>query len=86
MGRTEGHIVPATPPSPGADPAVPAFGWDPIFRPLGFEETYAQIPKEVRASTLRIVLTTNIDINVCTFLITAHFSQPSGQEQNISQI
>ncbi|KAJ1915148.1 nucleoside triphosphate pyrophosphohydrolase ham1 [Tieghemiomyces parasiticus] len=34
-GRTEGRIVPARGP--------PAFGWDPIFEPEGYEQTYAEM-------------------------------------------
>eukprot|EP00898_Chlorokybus_atmophyticus_P000362 jgi/Chlat1/1326/Chrsp118S08660 len=37
-GRTEGRIVPARGP--------PDFGWDPIFEPDGYEQTYAEMPKE----------------------------------------
>jgi len=44
VGRTEGHIVPAKI-NPGSGEV---FGWDPIFRPLLFQDTYAQIPKEIK--------------------------------------
>lgn len=40
VGRTEGRIVPAR--GPGD------FGWDPIFQPDGFEETYAEMNSEVK--------------------------------------
>ena len=30
------------------DSGLPAFGWDSIFQPVGYESTYAQIPKDVR--------------------------------------
>ncbi|CAL8469912.1 g9454 [Coccomyxa elongata] len=40
IGRTEGRIVPARGPA--------AFGWDPIFQPDGFEETYAELDKAVK--------------------------------------
>tara|TARA_B100001121_G_C18494395_1_gene528877 strand:+ start:21 stop:602 length:582 start_codon:yes stop_codon:yes gene_type:complete len=39
-GRTDGAIVPARGP--------PDFGWDPVFQPSGFSETYAEMPKEVK--------------------------------------
>lgn len=42
-GRTEGHIVPARKKGEG-----PAFGWDPVFQPQGFEQTYAEMDKEVK--------------------------------------
>lgn len=38
QGRTQGIIV---------DPRGPRdFGWDPCFQPLGYDETYAELPKE----------------------------------------
>lgn len=40
VGRTPGRIVPARGPN--------AFGWDPIFQPDGFEETYAEMDKAVK--------------------------------------
>ncbi|KAI9219087.1 inosine triphosphate pyrophosphatase [Blastocladiella britannica] len=39
-GRTNGTIVPARGP---AD-----FGWDPIFQPSGFEQTYAEMDKSIK--------------------------------------
>ncbi|RHZ89189.1 hypothetical protein Glove_18g102 [Diversispora epigaea] len=39
-GRTEGKIVPPRGPTD--------FGWDPIFQPDGFEETYAEMAKSVK--------------------------------------
>ncbi|CAO2822046.1 unnamed protein product [Amaranthus hypochondriacus] len=38
VGKTMGKIVPARGPND--------FGWDPIFQPDGYEETYAEISKE----------------------------------------
>jgi len=38
VGRTEGKIVPPRGP--------PTFGWDPIFQPDGYTQTYAEMPKE----------------------------------------
>ncbi|KAK1267323.1 Inosine triphosphate pyrophosphatase [Acorus gramineus] len=38
VGKTLGKIVPARGP--------PDFGWDPIFQPDGYEQTYAEMPKE----------------------------------------
>ncbi|KAK1290321.1 Inosine triphosphate pyrophosphatase [Acorus calamus] len=38
VGKTMGKIVPARGP--------PDFGWDPIFQPDGYEQTYAEMPKE----------------------------------------
>ncbi|XP_020517939.1 inosine triphosphate pyrophosphatase isoform X2 [Amborella trichopoda] len=38
FGKTEGKIVPARGP--------PDFGWDPIFQPDGYEQTYAEMLKE----------------------------------------
>nr|GMD59843.1 inosine triphosphate pyrophosphatase [Ipomoea batatas] len=38
VGKTLGKIVPARGPND--------FGWDPIFEPDGFEQTYAEMPKE----------------------------------------
>uniref|UniRef100_A0A7N0TBE7 Inosine triphosphate pyrophosphatase n=1 Tax=Kalanchoe fedtschenkoi TaxID=63787 RepID=A0A7N0TBE7_KALFE len=40
IGKTEGKIVPARGPN--------EFGWDPIFQPDGFEQTYAEMSKEVK--------------------------------------
>ena len=40
VGRTEGRIVPARGPH--------EFGWDPIFEPEGFSETYAEMDKAVK--------------------------------------
>ncbi len=42
VGRTHGKIVPARGPN--------AFGWDPIFEPEGFEQTYAELDKDVKNS------------------------------------
>jgi len=39
-GRTHGVIVPARGPLD--------FGWDPIFQPDGFEQTYAELPKDIK--------------------------------------
>ena len=39
-GRTPGRIVPARGPTD--------FGWDPVFQPDGFEETYAEMDKGVK--------------------------------------
>lgn len=39
-GRTDGIIVPARGPTD--------FGWDPIFQPNGFKETYAEMHKSVK--------------------------------------
>eukprot|EP00270_Netrium_digitus_P021832 TRINITY_DN9584_c0_g1_i1.p1 TRINITY_DN9584_c0_g1~~TRINITY_DN9584_c0_g1_i1.p1 ORF type:complete len:214 (-),score=50.12 TRINITY_DN9584_c0_g1_i1:118-699(-) len=38
IGRTDGHIVPPRGP--------PDFGWDAVFQPEGFSQTYAEMPKE----------------------------------------
>ncbi|KAL5224470.1 hypothetical protein ABZP36_011109 [Zizania latifolia] len=40
IGKTAGKIVPARGPTD--------FGWDPVFQPDGFEQTYAEIPKSVK--------------------------------------
>jgi len=40
VGRTQGKIVPARGPTD--------FGWDPIFMPDGFEETYAEMDKTIK--------------------------------------
>ncbi|KAH3714177.1 rdgB/HAM1 family non-canonical purine NTP pyrophosphatase [Pelomyxa schiedti] len=40
VGRTEGSIV--SPRGP------PEFGWDPVFEPTGYTQTYAEMPKEVK--------------------------------------
>jgi inosine triphosphate pyrophosphatase len=40
VGRTEGAIVPARGPDD--------FGWDPVFQPEGFQETYAEMDKDVK--------------------------------------
>lgn len=37
-GKTQGKIVPPRGPND--------FGWDPIFQPEGYEQTYAEMPKE----------------------------------------
>ncbi|KAL6078359.1 Inosine triphosphate pyrophosphatase [Balamuthia mandrillaris] len=41
-GRTEGRIVPARGPT--------NFGWDPVFEPAGFDQTFAEMPKETKNS------------------------------------
>lgn len=42
QGKTEGKIV---------DPRGEiSFGWDPCFLPNGFQQTYAELPKEVKNS------------------------------------
>ncbi|KAJ3682431.1 hypothetical protein LUZ60_015004 [Juncus effusus] len=38
VGKTPGTIVPARGPND--------FGWDPVFQPDGYEQTYAEMPKE----------------------------------------
>ncbi|KAK6781166.1 hypothetical protein RDI58_023350 [Solanum bulbocastanum] len=38
VGKTLGRIVPARGPND--------FGWDPIFQPHGYDQTYAEMPKE----------------------------------------
>lgn len=40
VGRTPGIIVPARGPTD--------FGWDPVFQPDGFDQTYAEMPKETK--------------------------------------
>lgn len=40
VGRTDGRIVPARGPT--------AFGWDPVFEPEGFGETYAEMDSAVK--------------------------------------
>ncbi|GAB4821119.1 hypothetical protein N2152v2_008165 [Parachlorella kessleri] len=40
VGRTEGRVVPPRGP--------PEFGWDPIFQPEGFQETYAEMDKAIK--------------------------------------
>ena len=42
MGRTDGRIVDAHGPTD--------FGWDPVFQPEGYEETYAEMDKAVKNS------------------------------------
>jgi inosine triphosphate pyrophosphatase len=42
VGRTDGHIVPARGPTD--------FGWDPVFQPVGFDQTYAEMTKEAKNS------------------------------------
>lgn len=37
VGRTPGHVVPARGPLD--------FGWDPIFQPEGYSQTYAEMDK-----------------------------------------
>jgi inosine triphosphate pyrophosphatase len=44
VGRTHGTIVPAT----STTDVSAGFGWDPIFLPHGFTETYAQMPKDIK--------------------------------------
>lgn len=40
QGRTEGDIV---------EPRGPNdFGWDPCFQPKGFDQTYAELPKDIK--------------------------------------
>lgn len=42
QGKTEGKIV---------DPRGPRdFGWDPCFQPNGFQQTYAELSKDVKNS------------------------------------
>ena len=42
VGQTPGKIVPARGPLD--------FGWDPVFQPDGYSDTYAELPKEVKNS------------------------------------
>lgn len=42
-GRTEGQIV--SPPRGKRD-----FGWDPVFQPMGYEETYAEMESTIKNS------------------------------------
>ena len=42
-GRTPGKIV-----APRSPPGQDVFGWDPIFQPDGFAETYAELDKSVK--------------------------------------
>lgn len=44
-GKTYGVIVPAQ-----STPDKPAFGWDPIFKPDGYELTYAEMDKKTKNS------------------------------------
>nr|AAM93951.1 inosine triphosphatase [Griffithsia japonica] len=44
-GATEGKIVP-----PRHSPNGKAFGWDPIFEPAGFDQTFAEMDKETKNS------------------------------------
>lgn len=44
-GRTAGKVV-----QPRAIPGKPAFGWDAIFEPEGFDRTYAEMDKETKNS------------------------------------
>lgn len=53
-GRTEGNIV---------SPRGPRdFGWDPVFEPTGYSQTYAEMPKDLkneishRSRALKLVL------------------------------
>lgn len=40
VGRTPGRIVAARGPTD--------FGWDPVFQPDGFDQTYAELPKDIK--------------------------------------
>lgn len=40
QGKTQGTIV--------APRGTREFGWDPIFLPHGYEQTYAEMPKELK--------------------------------------
>lgn len=40
VGRTQGTIVPPRGPTD--------FGWDPVFQPDGFDETYAELSKDIK--------------------------------------
>ncbi len=40
VGRMEGQIVPSR--------GHTTFGWDPVFQPEGFQETYAEMDKSVK--------------------------------------
>ncbi len=42
VGRKEGTIVPVR--------GSKSFGWDPIFQPEGFEETFAEMDKELKSN------------------------------------
>jgi len=42
VGRTPGRIVPARGPT--------HFGWDPIFEPEGYDQTYAEMPHDLKNS------------------------------------
>ncbi|KAI9024706.1 inosine triphosphate pyrophosphatase-like protein [Hyaloraphidium curvatum] len=42
VGRTDGRIVAARGPKD--------FGWDPVFEPAGYDQTYAEMPKELKNS------------------------------------
>lgn len=45
VGKTHGRIVPAR-----VREGSPVFGWDPIFEPSGFDETFAEMDRTVKNS------------------------------------
>ncbi len=68
VGRTPGRIVPARGPTD--------FGWDPVFEPDGFDQTYAELDKNVKNTishrwmwgTFRVI--GQIGSHLCSFEIT----------------
>lgn len=58
IGQTAGRIVPARGPTD--------FGWDPVFEPEGFNQTYAELDKTIKNTiSHRWVLAVNV---VCRLL------------------
>ncbi|KAF3975565.1 hypothetical protein CMV_001186 [Castanea mollissima] len=66
LGRTPGKIVPPRGPND--------FGWDPIFQPDGYEQTYAEMPKEEKNNISHRSKALALPLHDVTFVVNTGYS------------